>query len=66
MHPRQQGVAASGSTGDSLAQIPASGGSTATQQVLQTPLIQNQQVLWHLQELEQQQEVRDQLSWELL
>jgi hypothetical protein len=63
--PRQQGAAARGSTADSLAQIPASGGSTATQQVLQTLLIQNQQVLRHLQELEQRQEVRDQAnrSW---
>jgi hypothetical protein len=63
--PRQEVAAARGSTADSLAQIPASGGSTATQQVLQTLLIQSQQILRQVQELEQRQEVRDQAnrSW---
>jgi hypothetical protein len=39
--------------GASLAQVPASGGGAATQQVLQTLLIQNQQIQRQLQEIEQ-------------
>jgi hypothetical protein len=48
-----------------LARVPASGGNTATQQVLQTLLIQNQQLQRGIQEFEQRLELRDQAnrSW---
>jgi hypothetical protein len=48
--------------GDNLARVPASGGSAATQQVLQTLLIQNQQLQWQQQEMERRQEMRDQAN----
>ena len=48
-----------------LARVPASGGNAATQQVLQTLLIQNQQLQRSLQEMEQRLDLRDQAnrSW---
>lgn len=47
---------------DSLARVPASGGSAATQQVLQTLLIQNQQLLRKIEELEKRMDTRDQTT----
>ena len=50
----------------SLARVPASsGGSSATQQVLQTLLIQNQQLQRQLEEMDRRHELRDQTnrSW---
>jgi hypothetical protein len=54
-----------GTVADSLARVPASGGNAATQQVLQTLLIQNQQLLRELQDMENRIENRDQAnrSW---
>jgi len=51
--------------GNALARVPASGGNTATQQVLQTLLIQNQQLQRTLQEMENRIELREQgnRSW---
>jgi hypothetical protein len=51
--------------GDNLARVPASGGNAATQQVLQTMLIQNQQLQRSIQEMENRVELRDQAnrSW---
>ena len=58
----QQGA---NNVGDSLARVPASGGSAATQQVLQTLLIQNQQLQRSIQEMENRLDLRDQAnrSW---
>lgn len=44
---------------DNLARIPASGGSDATQQVLQTLLIQNQQLTRQIQDMEKRLDARD-------
>jgi hypothetical protein len=61
----QQGQQQANNVGANLARVPASGGNTATQQVLQTLLIQNQQLQRTLQEMENRIELRDQgnRSW---
>jgi len=69
--PRQRqqeeggGRAGTGTVADNLARVPASGGTAATQQVLQTLLIQNQQLQRELQDMENRIENRDQAnrSW---